>query len=122
MSKKFDEILSKVRMHDKDFGSSAVQIIQLYYRIQKLDSHLNYSKKSTENVKLLDLELQQFQSWLSTKSNKHDHPAQRKIKKLSADLKTHMRYLHRHSPTNYKNLIDVSLQFSIKLPKITFND
>ena len=66
------------QLHEKDTGSTAVQIISLRERLKEIGEHL--------------------------KKNKKDVPAERALKKISAKEKKFFQYLKKNNPDTYDKL------------------
>ena len=78
-SKDKQEIIDKYRIHEKDTGSSNVQIALLTKRINDLTSHFKLHPK--------------------------DHHSRRGLLKLVGQRRRHLTYLNRRDPNEYKTLI-----------------
>jgi small subunit ribosomal protein S15 len=68
----------KYLLHEKDTGSTAVQIISLRKRLKEIGEHL--------------------------KKNKKDVPAERALKEILAKEKRFFQYLKKHNPDIYEKL------------------
>ena len=77
--KKKGELMEKVAVHDKDTGSSAVQVAILSQRITDLTKHL--------------------------KKNKKDTHSRRGLLQMVADRRTHLKYLQKNQPTMYEKTV-----------------
>jgi len=71
--------MEKVAVHDKDTGSSAVQVAILSQRIVELTRHL--------------------------KKNKKDTHSRRGLLQMVADRRTHLKYLQKNQPTTYEKVV-----------------
>jgi small subunit ribosomal protein S15 len=78
-SKDKQEIIDKYRIHEKDTGSSNVQIALLTKRINDLTSHFKLHRK--------------------------DHHSRRGLLKLVGQRRRLLNYLNRRDPNEYKTLI-----------------
>ena len=72
-------IMKAVGIHDKDTGSSEVQIAILTKRIDELASHL--------------------------KSHKKDHHSRRVLLGMVADRQNHLNYLKKNHPRRYSSVV-----------------
>lgn len=72
-------IIKKAQEHEKDTGSSAIQIALLTERITKLTDHL--------------------------KDNKKDNHSRRGLLKMVSDRRTLLEYLKKKSPKQYEGVI-----------------
>jgi small subunit ribosomal protein S15 len=77
-TKEKQKVIEKTRVHEKDTGSSAVQIALLSEQINRLSDHL--------------------------KKNKKDVHSRRGLLKIVADRRTHMRYLEKHDKKTFDAL------------------
>ncbi len=78
-TKKKVKIITEHQMHDKDTGSTAVQVAMLSKRIEELSTHL--------------------------KKNKKDNHSRRGLIKMVADRRTHLKYLERTDKAGYNKLV-----------------
>lgn len=78
-TKKKQSIIKKTQVHDKDTGSSEVQIAVLSTQIDELAKHL--------------------------KKHKKDNNSRRGLIKMVADRRNHLKYLERKSKTRYNALV-----------------
>lgn len=78
-TKKKSKVIAEHQTHEKDTGSSAVQIAILSKRIDELSSHL--------------------------KKNKKDNHSRRGLIKMVADRRTHLKYLERTDKAGYNKLV-----------------
>ena len=76
--KKKTEIIKAHGKHEKDTGSSGVQVAVLSKRIEELTCHL--------------------------KKNRKDHHSRRGLLKIVADRRTHLRYLEKHDKPTFDSL------------------
>ena len=74
-TKKKQGIIKTVQHHEKDTGSSSVQVALLSAQIGKLADHL--------------------------KKNRKDHHSRRGLLKMVADRRTHLRFLEKHDAKAY---------------------
>ncbi|MDQ3245162.1 MAG: 30S ribosomal protein S15 [bacterium] len=74
-TKKKQSIIKKHQIHDKDTGSSAVQVGVISARIDELAKHL--------------------------KKNKKDNHSRRGLIKMVSDRRTHLKYLERKDKAGY---------------------
>ncbi len=74
-TKKKQTVIKKNQIHDKDTGSSAVQVAILSTQIDELAKHL--------------------------KKHKKDNNSRRGLIKMVADRRTHLKYLERKDKTQY---------------------
>jgi len=77
-TKKKQDVIKKNKVHDKDTGSSEVQVALLTEQIKKLTSHL--------------------------KKHQKDISSRRGLLKMVADRRTHLKYLMKHDEKSYKAL------------------
>jgi small subunit ribosomal protein S15 len=77
-TKEKQKVIEKTRLHEKDTGSSAVQIALLSEQINRLSDHL--------------------------KKNKKDYHSRRGLLKIVADRRAHMRYLEKHDKKAYDTI------------------
>jgi small subunit ribosomal protein S15 len=77
-TKEKQKVIGKTQIHDKDTGSSAVQIALLSEQITRLSDHL--------------------------KKNKKDDHSRRGLLKLVADRRAHMRYLEKHDKKGFDTI------------------
>lgn len=73
------KIIKEAKVHDKDTGSSQVQISLISKRIEDLAKHL--------------------------KKNLKDNHSRRGLLQLVADRQTHMKYLQKKNPKSYEALM-----------------
>jgi small subunit ribosomal protein S15 len=73
------QIVEEYRLHDKDTGSSEVQIALLTNRINELTEHLRY--------------------------HKHDYHSQRGLMKLVGQRRRLLEYVNREDVSRYRSLI-----------------
>lgn len=73
------KIIKEVKIHDKDTGSSDVQISLISKRIEELAKHL--------------------------KKNQKDNHSRRGLLQLVADRQSHLKYLQKTSPKRYDALV-----------------
>ncbi|MEJ0001678.1 MAG: 30S ribosomal protein S15 [bacterium] len=78
-TKKKQTVIKKIQIHDKDTGSSEVQVAVLSTQISELAKHL--------------------------KKHKKDNHSRRGLIKMVADRRTHLKYLERKSKTRYDALV-----------------
>ena len=78
-TKKKQAVIKKAQVHDKDTGSSEVQVAVLSTQISELAKHL--------------------------KKHKKDNHSRRGLIKMVADRRTHLKYLERKSKPRYDALI-----------------
>ncbi len=78
-TKKKQSIIKKNQTHDKDTGSSEVQVAVLSTQIEELAKHLKRHKK--------------------------DNSSRRGLIKMVADRRNHLKYLERKSKTRYNALM-----------------
>jgi small subunit ribosomal protein S15 len=78
-TKKKQTVIKKNQKHDKDTGSSAVQIAILSTQIDELAKHL--------------------------KKHKKDNNSRRGLIKMVADRRTHLKYLERKDKTQYSAIM-----------------
>ncbi len=78
-SKKKQTVIKKIQIHDKDTGSSEVQVAVLSTQISELAKHL--------------------------KKHKKDNHSRRGLIKMVADRRTHLKYLERKSKPRYDALM-----------------
>jgi len=78
-TKKKQTIIKKHQVHDKDTGSSEVQIAVLSVQIDELAKHL--------------------------KKHKKDNHSRRGLIKMVSDRRTHLKYLERKSKSRYTALL-----------------
>ena len=71
--------MEKVAIHDKDTGSSSVQVAILSQRITDLTKHL--------------------------KKNKKDTHSRRGLLQMVADRRTHLKYLQKHNTATYEKVV-----------------
>ena len=77
--KKKGELMEKVAIHDKDTGSSAVQVAILSQRIGDVTKHL--------------------------KKNKKDTHSRRGLLQMVADRRTHLKYLQKNDTERYEKVV-----------------
>ena len=77
--KKKEGVIAKVRLHDKDTGSSAAQVGILTERIAELTRHL--------------------------KKNKKDVNSRRGLLQMVADRRTHLKYLQKNNVASYDKVV-----------------
>ncbi len=77
-TKKKQEVIKKNKTHEKDTGSSEVQVALLTEQIKKLTSHLKKHQKDTSS--------------------------RRGLLKMVADRRAHLKYLMKHDEKSYKAL------------------
>jgi small subunit ribosomal protein S15 len=75
-----NEIVNRFAKHDKDTGSSQVQIALLSHRIRHLTEHF--------------------------KTHKHDHHGRRGLLKLVAQRRRHLNYLKKSDFSSYKTILN----------------
>ena len=73
------KVIKEVAVHDKDTGSTEVQVAVLSKRIDELASHL--------------------------KKNPKDNHSRRGLLGMVADRRTHLKYLEKKAPKRYASLI-----------------
>jgi len=78
-TKKKQAIIKKNQIHEKDTGSSEVQVAILSTKIEELAKHL--------------------------KKHKKDNTSRRGLIKMVADRRTHLKYLERKDKTRYNALM-----------------
>lgn len=78
-TKKKQTIIKKNQIHEKDTGSSAVQVAILSTKIDELAKHL--------------------------KKHKKDNTSRRGLIKMVADRRTHLKYLERKDKTQYNAIM-----------------
>ena len=78
-TKKKQTIIKKNQIHDKDTGSSVVQVAILSTKIEELAKHL--------------------------KKHKKDNTSRRGLIKMVADRRTHLKYLERKDKTQYNAIM-----------------
>ncbi|MCU0660083.1 MAG: 30S ribosomal protein S15 [Candidatus Pacebacteria bacterium] len=78
-TKKKQTIIKKAQIHDKDTGSSDVQIMMLTTRIDDLSKHL--------------------------KKHKKDNHSRRGLIKMVADRRKHLKFLERNDKTRHDALV-----------------
>lgn len=78
-TKKKQTIIKKAQMHDKDTGSSDVQVMMLTTRIDDLSKHL--------------------------KKHKKDNHSRRGLIKMVADRRKHLKFLERKDKTRHDALV-----------------
>lgn len=78
-TKKKQAVIKKHQVHDKDTGSSEVQVAVLSTRIDELAKHL--------------------------KKNKKDNHSRRGLIKMVSDRRTHLKYLERTDKTRHSALM-----------------
>jgi small subunit ribosomal protein S15 len=77
---KKQKAINAVKIHDKDTGSSDVQVALISKRIEELAKHL--------------------------KDHQKDNHSRRGLLQLVADRQRHLKYLKKHSPERYDKLMD----------------
>lgn len=78
-TKKKQSVIKKSQIHDKDTGSSEVQVAVLSTQISELAKHL--------------------------KKHKKDNHSRRGLIKMVADRRTHLKYLERKDKTRYNSIV-----------------
>ncbi len=78
-TKKKQTVIKKNQVHEKDTGSSEVQVAILSTQIDELAKHL--------------------------KKHKKDNSSRRGLIKMVADRRTHLKYLERKNKQKYENLV-----------------
>ncbi len=78
-TKKKQTVIKKHQIHEKDTGSSKVQVAILSRKIDELASHL--------------------------KKHKKDNHSRRGLIKMVADRRTHLKYLERKNKTQYDTVV-----------------
>lgn len=79
VTKKKQGVIKKNQLHDKDTGSTEVQVAVLSTQITELAKHL--------------------------KKHKKDNSSRRGLIKMVADRRTHLKYLQRKNKTRYDALV-----------------
>jgi len=74
------DTINKVKLHDRDTGSPAVQIALLTERINRLTEHF--------------------------KTHKKDHHSRRGLLKMVSQRKRLLRYLKEHNPERYRQITE----------------
>jgi small subunit ribosomal protein S15 len=79
VKKQKQTVITKNQIHEKDTGSTEVQVAVLSVQIEELAKHL--------------------------KKHKKDNSSRRGLIKMVADRRTHLKYLERKSKARYKALV-----------------
>lgn len=91
MTLKAEELVEKYRLHEKDTGSTAVQIILLSSQIQKLVEHGDRNRKVNFNKK------RKKERW-------KDVPAKRALLEKNAHRRRFYQYLAKNNPEIFQKL------------------